>query len=319
VAVEGATYYYYDRGNPVLECSSDGTVTAVNVFSDDGLVSRKQAGSWRYYQFDPQGSVAHRINASESFVASAKHDAYGQAMNVPGPSQGGDPYGYNGRWGYYMDSETGLHYCQQRYYDAAAGRWLTRDPIGYAGGMNPYGYCGGAPVGNVDPDGRRKVSFIDPVWEWYHNGIGETERTIIRTWDWALDNLGGWAGGRDAGQTIVHPPGSVGSEGLRDSRGGGSVTDALPTIAAEGTVVKGSVSTKQAFLNTVSEPANGVQAFTGAFTWSATRVGGCWIVTAQNTTGTNSFFYHGPGLLGIPDKQGGWMGSTKQEFVWVVP
>jgi hypothetical protein len=43
VAVEGATYYYYDRGNPVLECSSDGTVTAVNVFADDGVSSPSRA------------------------------------------------------------------------------------------------------------------------------------------------------------------------------------------------------------------------------------------------------------------------------------
>jgi hypothetical protein len=30
------------------------------------------------------------------------------------------------------------------------GRWLTRDPIGYAGGENLYEYCGGDPVNTVD-------------------------------------------------------------------------------------------------------------------------------------------------------------------------
>jgi hypothetical protein len=33
------------------------------------------------------------------------------------------------------------------------GRWLTRDPIGYAGGENLYEYCAGNPVGHLDPLG----------------------------------------------------------------------------------------------------------------------------------------------------------------------
>jgi RHS repeat-associated protein len=62
-------------------------------------------------------------------------------------------FGYNARWGYKTDSETGLVYCQNRYYDPANGRWLTRDPISYSGGINLYGYCGSVPVGRSDPLG----------------------------------------------------------------------------------------------------------------------------------------------------------------------
>jgi uncharacterized protein RhaS with RHS repeats len=52
-----------------------------------------------------------------------------------------------------VETETGLIYCQQRYYDPAAGRWLTRDPIRHAGGVNLYEYCGGDPVNGADPSG----------------------------------------------------------------------------------------------------------------------------------------------------------------------
>ena len=34
------------------------------------------------------------------------------------------------------------------------GRWLERDPIGFAGGMNAYAYCAGQPVGRMDPTGK---------------------------------------------------------------------------------------------------------------------------------------------------------------------
>ena len=68
-----------------------------------------------------------------------------------------DCFGYNARWGYVKDA-TGLYYCQNRYYDPANGRWLTRDPIGYEGGINLYGYCGGGPVGAADPWGLMGIS-----------------------------------------------------------------------------------------------------------------------------------------------------------------
>lgn len=62
-------------------------------------------------------------------------------------------FGYNARWGYRTDDATGLVYCKNRYYDPANGRWLTRDPISYSGGINLYGYCGSGPVANADPRG----------------------------------------------------------------------------------------------------------------------------------------------------------------------
>lgn len=42
--------------------------------------------------------------------------------------------------GQYFDAETGLHYNQRRYYDPDVGRFTTQDPIGLAGGFNPYRY-----------------------------------------------------------------------------------------------------------------------------------------------------------------------------------
>ncbi|MBL8066741.1 MAG: RHS repeat-associated core domain-containing protein, partial [Chthonomonadaceae bacterium] len=78
--------------------------------------------------------------------------------NIPGSTV--DTYGWNARWGYYYDSETGLYLCQQRYYDSNQGRWLNRDPIGYAGGVNVYGYCGGSPVGWVDSSGENPFLLV---------------------------------------------------------------------------------------------------------------------------------------------------------------
>ena len=37
------------------------------------------------------------------------------------------------------------------------GRWLTRDPFGYQGGINLYEYVGGGPSRRLDPPGQRPV------------------------------------------------------------------------------------------------------------------------------------------------------------------
>ncbi len=47
-----------------------------------------------------------------------------------------------------------LQHVGARWYDGAVGRFLQRDPIGVAGGINPYLYCAGNPVTFVDPSGR---------------------------------------------------------------------------------------------------------------------------------------------------------------------
>ena len=55
--------------------------------------------------------------------------------------------------GQYYDAETGLHYNWHRYYDPETGRYLTPDPIGLAGGINPFLYAEANPINNIDPLG----------------------------------------------------------------------------------------------------------------------------------------------------------------------
>ncbi|MEI7929395.1 MAG: RHS repeat-associated core domain-containing protein, partial [Verrucomicrobiales bacterium] len=48
-----------------------------------------------------------------------------------------------------------------RHYDPRFGRWLSRDPLGEAGGFNLYAYCGNDPVNRHDPLGLKDFTGPD--------------------------------------------------------------------------------------------------------------------------------------------------------------
>ncbi len=52
------------------------------------------------------------------------------------------------------EAEFDLYYYRSRYYDPLTGRFMTRDPLGFAAGdVNLYRYVGNNPVSYVDPFG----------------------------------------------------------------------------------------------------------------------------------------------------------------------
>jgi RHS repeat-associated protein len=145
----GTTYFLYDGSNPVVELDSNGSVIATNSFSARGLISRRVSSVSVLYTFDSEGNVAQRTDPSANVLSDHLFDAHGRSLN----SSLSEPFGYKAQFGYYTDNETGLQLLTHRYYDPQTGRFLTRDPIGYAGGINVYSYVGNNPTNYADPNG----------------------------------------------------------------------------------------------------------------------------------------------------------------------
>ena len=104
--------------------------------------------------------MAQRTNSAGALLTNERYDAWGnlQAAKKQNNSDddlaaANDPFGYKGQFGYYTERTTGLILCTHRWYDPTTGRWVTRDPIGMAGGLNLYEYCDGEPVNHLDTEG----------------------------------------------------------------------------------------------------------------------------------------------------------------------
>ena len=66
--------------------------------------------------------------------------------------------------GYRWDPETGLYHVRNRMYAPHLGRWMQRDPAGYAAGEDMYLYGGGNPLMFVDPRGLVPLIITGPTF-----------------------------------------------------------------------------------------------------------------------------------------------------------
>ena len=145
----GTTYFLYDGTNPIIELNSSGAVVATDSFSQRGLVSRRVSTVSVLYSFDSEGNVAERTDASANVLSDHLFDAHGVSLNATLT----EPFGYRAQFGYYTDIETGLQLLTNRSYDPVNGRFLTRDPISYTGGINLYSYTRNNAINLIDPSG----------------------------------------------------------------------------------------------------------------------------------------------------------------------
>ena len=102
-----------------------------------------------YYTHDHLGSIREvTTGTSPTVEAQYVYDPYGQQTQLSGTMSA--DFGYTGL---YIHQPSGLNLAPYRAYSALLGRWISRDPLGEAGGINLYGYVSNSPVRFVDPWG----------------------------------------------------------------------------------------------------------------------------------------------------------------------
>ena len=170
----GETRYLYDGLLIVQERNNSNVPTVTYIRGRDlsgsldgaggigGVLARSHgysSGSWTYHNFyhaDGNGNVTALVNSSGTLQASYIYDPYGRYLSGTGALLTSNVMRFSSKpWGAFLSSTTsGLYYYGYRFYDPYLQRWLNRDPLGEAGGMNIYIGFSNCPLTWVDPFGE---------------------------------------------------------------------------------------------------------------------------------------------------------------------
>jgi len=153
--------YVYDGDNLFAEVDGAAPTTPLAEYTSypgidapHSVRRRMRSDSVFYYAQNFPGNVVALINGAQSLVAQYKYKPYG-GDDGSSPSSMPNSFRFAARQ---LDTETGLYYMRARYYDPGLGRFISEDPIGLAGGINPYTYAAGNPVNYRDPTGQEACS-----------------------------------------------------------------------------------------------------------------------------------------------------------------
>jgi RHS repeat-associated protein len=156
--------YVYDETDHIVEerRSTTGTTRYYRSLATDGWLAKQTSGTVTYFAQDHIGSVVAETNSAGEAALRRSYDPWGRVGTTSGDNSGP---AFTGReW----DSETGLFYFRARYYDPDSGRFLSADPVGFAGGANQYSYVGNDPLGWRDPYGLMRLpngpGGLPPGW-----------------------------------------------------------------------------------------------------------------------------------------------------------
>lgn len=151
-SVDGAlTTHILDGANVIADISDSGTKTFVRGNSLELL--KTQGGSTKtYLNSYPRNDVSALVD-SDGSVSDYIYTAYGEKIGTNDNTE--NPFGYCGE---YFDTETGLVYLRNRYYDPTMHRFISEDPA--KDGLNWYAYAGCNPTKYVDPWGLNSYVFV---------------------------------------------------------------------------------------------------------------------------------------------------------------
>ena len=147
----GTVYHAYDGIHCVADLDGDGSLLRAYTWGAgvDNLLAvtfySTTATNTLYAVTDPLGTVLALVASDGTIAVSYTYDSWGNVLSVSGDQAvaAANRFTWQGREYSYA---TGLYNFRARWYDPAAGRWLSKDPIGLEGGLNLYEAFGNNPV-----------------------------------------------------------------------------------------------------------------------------------------------------------------------------
>jgi RHS repeat-associated protein len=145
---------------------------------------------------DHQNTVRDMVrrNVTSGDFEHINHIQYDSFGNIKDQSYtGSDLVMVIGYTGSYYERYTGMVYNWNRWYDSNAGRWISEDPIGFAGGdVNLGRYVGNASVVYVDPTGLAVPLMTPEQLERGRPPHGTYETKDGGVFEWKIEQRESW-------------------------------------------------------------------------------------------------------------------------------
>jgi len=142
--------YVYDGDHLSLVTEAAGHVLHVYTYYPgiDQPHSVLTNGRVSYYQQDGAGNVTGLLDDHGGLEVQYAYTPFGEVSTVTGWKS--HHLYVKGRE---YDGHAGLTYMRNRWYDPELRRFISEDPLGVAGGINPYVFAGNDPINYSDPFG----------------------------------------------------------------------------------------------------------------------------------------------------------------------
>jgi RHS repeat-associated protein len=160
VGTDGVNHIYvYGQEGKLLYETTTGQALAAGtkyVYLNRHVVAEVGSGGVVYDHTDGLGSPVAKTNGSAGLISRTRYEPYGATAAGTEPTIGFT--------GHLNAANLGLVDMQQRFYDPAAGRFLSIDPVitdaNTGTSFNRYAYANNTPYRYTDPDGRAPVGWI---------------------------------------------------------------------------------------------------------------------------------------------------------------
>ncbi|MEX2139421.1 MAG: RHS repeat-associated core domain-containing protein [Pirellulales bacterium] len=157
VNTTASTYFVYDTDDVVLALTSTGAMGRRYLHGPavDEILADEEANNLVQWALKDQFyNVRDLVDHAGGHYNHLDYNTFGLVTYELRPqSQGhlGHAYGFQSRE---RDLDLDLNYHRNRYYNQNIGRWMSEDPIGFAGGdVNLNRFVGNSPTTRIDPTG----------------------------------------------------------------------------------------------------------------------------------------------------------------------
>lgn len=189
-----ARYLYDGQLKPVAVVDGEGNVERRYLYALHANVPEailEADGTTYRIIHDHLGSPRMVVNATTGeIVKEVAYDEFGNITTETGAYA--LPFGFAGG---IRDTDTGLTKFGARWYDPEVGRWISKEPLGFAGSMNFYVYAGNDPVNYIDVNGQFRSMSPQDIDSKY-NKVKKEYWALMAYLQSALENRFGWQGGK---------------------------------------------------------------------------------------------------------------------------